>query len=264
MCEKTFQKLLQYGIDKSELEQIKSKHIVWDIIEGKLSLWDSDGACRFICDLSEQEIDELLNLYRFEEREKNLFKSTEIFEQGEFDDWAGVSPKSDWKKYVDGYVKSAEILGSTIPNDFIEPYLFMCRHSLELSLKSILMLGQELYDLSPDLPGHHDLRKLWTSTYPILKLLNKCEDSELEFIGKFVEEYHIIDEQSFSFRYPVSKKNISIKHENYLTAFKLSTHRNAYSKVTRIIEKVFRGIQMKKMMKNFNKWRAEQTLPGDN
>lgn len=263
MYSKTFEKLLQYGFNNSEINLIKSKDINWDIIDYDLCLWDLDGSCRFICKLSKEEIQELLNIYRFESRENSKLDPTEIFQLGEIDDWAGVSPKSDWKKYVDGYVKSAEILSTSIPIDFIEPYLFMCRHSLELMLKTILMLSQELYDLQPDLPGHHDLRKLWTATYPMIKLVEKCDDGEITFIGKFIDQYHTIDENSFSFRYPVSKSNKSIQHEKYLTLFRLSSHKQSFEKVTVIFQKILQSLEMGEMLKRINKWHSEQTFVGD-
>lgn len=258
MYPKTFEKLLEYGLSQPEIDLIKSKEIDWDIIDGNLSLLDSDGSFRFIYHLSKEEIQELLNMYRFESRENAKLDSTEIFQLGEIDDWAGISPKSDWKKYVDGYVKSAEVLSTSIPNDFIEPYLFMCRHSLELMLKTILMLSQELYDLSPDLPGHHDLRKLWTATYPMIRLLGKCDDSEISFAGKFIDQYHKIDELSFSFRYPVTKNNKAVEHKKYLTSFRLSTHKQSFEEVTAIFTKILQSLEMREMMKNFNKWHAEQ------
>jgi len=263
MYSKTFEKLLQYGLNNSEIDLIKSKEINWDIIDDDLSLWGLDGRCRFICKLSKEEIQDLLNMYRFESRENSKLDPTEIFQPGKIDDWAGVSPKSDWKKYVDGYVKSAEILSTSIPNDFIEPYLFMCRHSLELMLKTILMLSQELYDLPPDLPGHHDLRKLWTATYPMIKLVEKCDDGEISFIGNFINQYHTIDEYSFSFRYPVSKSNKAVEHEKYLTLFRLSSHKQSFEKVTAIFKKILQSLEMGEMLKNFNKWHSEQAFAGD-
>lgn len=264
MYPKTFKKLLQYGIKKSEIDLIKSKYVNWDIIDDELSIWDINGSCRFICILSKEEIQDLLNMYRFESRENSKLDHTEIFQPGEVDDWAGVSPKSDWKKYVDGYIKSAEILSTSIPNYFIEPYLFMCRHSLELMLKTILMLSQELYDLPPDLPGHHDLRRLWTSVYPMIKLVDKCDDGEIIYIGKFIDQYHAIDEYSFSFRYPVTKRNNAVEHEKFLTLFRLSSHKQAFEKVTAIFKKILQCLEMGEILKQFNKWHSEQTSAEDN
>ena len=41
---------------------------------------------------------------------------------------------------ADGYINAAEILSKSGAKDNVEPYLFICRHAIELLLKSIIML----------------------------------------------------------------------------------------------------------------------------
>lgn len=251
MQEKTYYELLKdYGLSDSIIQGIKSGDIGWDFYDDTLFISNNEGGTHPIRRLSEIEISNVMNAYRFEKREKSSASDSEIFFPGELGDWAGVGIDSNWREYVDAYLQSASVLASHIPNHFIDPYLFMCRHSLELLLKSIVMLGQRYLDLDADLPDHHDLQRLGIAAYPYIELLGKMEKTTISNISKTVNEFHKIDPMSFNFRYPVSKKNQRIKHESYLQSFHLSKHNEAFQKIGLELKKLIENIEMRTMFKN--------------
>lgn len=251
MQEKTYYELLKdYGLSDSIIQGIKSGELDWDFYDDTLFIINDEGGMRPIRQLTKIEINKVLNAYRFEKRAKASAGDSEIFFPGDLGNWAGVGINSNWPEYVDAYLQSASVLASHIPNHFIDPYLFMCRHSLELLLKSIVMLGQRYLDLDADLPDHHDLQRLWIAAFPYIELLGKMEKTTISGISETVKEFHKIDPMSFNFRYPVSKKNQRIKHESYLQSFHLSKHNEAFQKIGLELKKLIDNIEMKTIFKN--------------
>lgn len=251
---KTFELLSEYGLSKDDITEINDGLVSWDIVDDDLLILISDdGGTKTIRKLSNKQMNELLNTHRFENRLNNGNKKSKIFIQGTIDDWAGVSRDTNWRGYVDGYINSASILGDNLQNDYIEPYLFVCRHTMELMLKSIIMLYQELNELSNDLPDHHFLDRLWTASFPIIYLYKKNDDIDLDKIAELICEYNSVDNGSFYFRYPVRKGNGQIRHEEYLKSFSLSHHKAIFNEVVGMLNKVLRRIELGIIFKPTNK-----------
>lgn len=125
------------------------------------------------------------------------------FSAGTSDDWTGIKPDVDWLDLIREYRAAMDILAREQPPGVPAPYLFLCRHTLELQLKAIVVLGQQSMKLVPDLPPVHDLQKLWTAAYPIAKTRSWVKDDELATVRQVVDDYHLADPSSFAFRYPV-------------------------------------------------------------
>ncbi len=252
---------MAHGLDETDINMIESGEVSWEIYGNDLLLFHCEGGHRHECTLTSDQVDALLNAYRFESRKMDGKSDSVVFSPGEIDDWAGVAPDSDWEKYVEGYACAANALCHRIPKDFIEPYLFICRHTLELILKAIIMLGQEDMDLTPDLPGHHNLEKLWTSAFPIMRIHDKCTGDEVSLVRTVVREYHRADLGSFNFRYPVSKDNRKISHEEALHAFSLESHNLQFNNAVTSLSKVIKNLKMRLILKGIDLVAAQQANP---
>jgi hypothetical protein len=251
--------LKKHGISQNEIDDIIQGEVSWDITDDSfLLLFDNEGGTKTVCELTPEDVDHLINVSRFENRLSNNSNDSKLFIQGTIEDWAGVSSGTNWRGYVDGYINAAELLSKYGTKDSVEPYLFTCRHAIELLLKSIIMLYQNLKMLPEDLPDHHDLNRLWSSTYPILiQYLKEDEESATE-IGRFIKEYHDIDPGSYAFRYPVARKNSKVNHQEYLKAFSMKHHKEHFGNVTSRLNRIIKKIEMQLFFKPFNEMMAKE------
>lgn len=93
------------------------------------------------------------------------------------------------------------------------PIVFLYRHYVELTLKELIDLGNKKYGKpsTPYLDGilkGHRIDLLWQELKPLLQQAHSAEESEeIEAVEACVMEFSNVDEGSFSFRYPVDKKN---------------------------------------------------------
>jgi len=137
--------------------------------------------------------------------------------------------------YIRGYEKSVELLLSHVVKNgegldyLIYPIMFNYRQYLELSIKYINWLADQILDLRvikhfkrPRFVkfdnASHNLGAIWQDAVKKLKIIDESiPDSLLKQVGKTVEDYQIIDKSSFSFRYPESKDwERSIKKHKYI------------------------------------------------
>jgi hypothetical protein len=234
--QRTREHLLQFGLDDADLEAIENEEVDWDLIalgadderEGsELILHHVDGGVRGIAVLSRSQVEMLINAWEFEKRTSSGEVRLSTFPQGSYDDWAGIKPNSDWIDLVRGYRAAIDVLANQLPKDSGAPYLYLCRHTLELQLKGIIMLGQEMMDLAYDLPEHHDLQRLWTAAFPIAASKGKKVTERLSVVRRVIDDYHQADPGSFNFRYPVAKGNRPIAHKAFIHAFSLKDHTTA-------------------------------------
>ncbi len=121
----------------------------------------------------------------------------------------------DWGVYVLGYREAADSIVDQAQEFgvdlFVYPVMFLYRHYLEISLKHILIVLRRYFEESSELPTHHRLDKLWGE----VRTLMEKEWNTLEYMADYdaiearINEFHKIDKLSFSFRYPVTKGNVS-------------------------------------------------------
>ena len=103
--------------------------------------------------------------------------------------------------------------------------IFLYRQYIELTLKDLII---SLADLSREekiknlKEYNHNLDILWKDFVKVYSdVTGEVNDTALNVVGKYVQEFHGIDKGSFSFRYPFTKelelifgseKRINIKH----------------------------------------------------
>jgi hypothetical protein len=130
------------------------------------------------------------------------------------DPYVSLGPLGDnWYKYISGYKHAADILvDKIIDNTSIKellsfPIIFLYRHFIELSLKSIIRDGYQLYDIQSDYRQIHSLEELWKDCRSIIKKIwPNGDDEPLDAAGNIINEFSKIDSSSYETRYPEPKK----------------------------------------------------------
>jgi len=246
-----------FGIDSEDIVRIENGDISWDIIENDLLLFNSEGGHRHIAKLSESQVEELINSWEFERRESKDQERPITFPFGEVDDWTGIRPGSDWQDLIKGYREAVEILATTPPRTTAAPYLYLCRHTLELQMKAVIMLGQQSMHLAPDLPSHHDLQKLWTAAFPIAKHNFPKGETQLADVRQVVDDYHMADAGSFSFRYPVTKGNKPVDHASFIHAFSHKHHASQFRKACDTLDEIINKLRLSVLLSRIFRPRTE-------
>lgn len=128
--------------------------------------------------------------------------------------------------YINGYYEAAKILVETSRNSnskdiLFYPICFNYRHYLELHLKSLIELAEELYfkmetlgyakyilDKSSEDPldSVHSIQKLFCYFEKRLKLVAVNDEVFDPNIRKYIMEFHNIDSDGQKFRYHTTKK----------------------------------------------------------
>jgi hypothetical protein len=246
---KLFQNL---GLDRAEIESIETGDVGWDLVpvnesgaddsDSELMLMNGEGA-RYPARLSKEAADKLINTWDFERRQKPKGLRPSTFPAGNFDDWTGIKPDSDWLDLIREYRASIDLLGRDSTRGTSAPWLYLCRHTLELQLKAIIMLGQEAMALTYDLPSHHDLQKLWTAACPIASSRRAVSETELAKVRQVVDDYQDADPGSFNFRYPVEKNNKPVVHRDFVHAFSKKAHSSAIRGACDYLDDIIRKLR---------------------
>jgi hypothetical protein len=122
--------------------------------------------------------------------------------------------------YQDGYRQAALYLVEYLCDKgsrqgfLIYPIIYLYRHHIELTLKSIIRTAYSLLATgkSSDPLTQHDLSKLWTLARPLLNAVSEIADNsafpldDLEGIDSYIRQMHEHDPDGQRFRYPTTRK----------------------------------------------------------
>lgn len=89
----------------------------------------------------------------------------------------------------------------------VYPIVFLFRHYLELRLKELIIVSARLLDKPREVPGHHDLTRLWAVVRPRIERVWP-EDSvreQLDAVEETLRGFCDVDPDSQAFRYPVDR-----------------------------------------------------------
>ena len=117
--------------------------------------------------------------------------------------------------YMLGYKEAADVIVDQAQEFGVDlavyPVMFLYRHYLEISLKYIFIVLRRYFEESSDLPGHHKLDVLWNDVRSLMEREWNSTDYKdyYDAIEARIKEFHQIDKGSFSFRYPITKDNLS-------------------------------------------------------
>jgi hypothetical protein len=180
-------------------------------------------------------------------------KSDVLFGSGT--DWqanACVASGFDDIIYQDGYRQAALHLVEHLcykgsGQDFlVYPIIYLYRHHIELTLKSIIRTAYSLLDeavtgKSSDPLTQHDLSKLWALARPLLNAVSKIADNsafpldDLEGIDSYIRQMHEHDPDGQRFRYPTTRKGTPSLRSD-LTSINIRDLSNALEKLADYLE----------------------------
>jgi hypothetical protein len=243
------------GLTEGILAGIERGEVDWDLIpneatdESDLLLSHEEGGTRYQGTLTREQVDELMNAWDFERRPTDATKHPAAFPPGTYDDWTGVRQETNWEHLVQTYRKAAVQLAEARSQELAEPWLFLCRHALELQLKAVIMLGQEALGLDADLPDHHDLQRLWTAAYPFMCLRKGHNERTADVVRTLVGDYHAADPGGASFRYPVSRNNRPLQHPDFLHRFSREQHASHFATACDYLSKALSRLRFRSMLR---------------
>jgi hypothetical protein len=152
--------------------------------------------------------------YLWPEEDDRLFLADDPME----DAW--IHPSSvNFAAYADSYKRAADHLvkkaiAKNKEQDFlIYPILFLYRHHIELQMKYIIRMW---YRRDEDRPNymHHRLGDLWRECRKIIEeAFPDDESDDVEIVEEVIRELVEADPGSFTFRYPVDKKEQPVFEE---------------------------------------------------
>jgi hypothetical protein len=139
-------------------------------------------------------------------------KDTELFVIG--NDWSSAHVEQDWESYIRGYMQAANLLveyvgqsGGLDSDTLVFPIVFMYRQHLELRIKDLRLIAQELLNKPNTMKQNHDIVELWEECSLVLKqIFNDQYLEEFETIKRIIDQFSRIDPTSQGFRYPIDKK----------------------------------------------------------
>jgi hypothetical protein len=115
----------------------------------------------------------------------------------------------------------------------IYPIVFLYRQYVELRLKEIIREGRILLEDGNNFPTHHNIWDLWCTAKKIAfkAFQNENEPPDLKYAEHAIKEFSLIDPDSFSFRYPTTKKGDPILDGvTHINIHRLAMHTEELSK----------------------------------
>lgn len=152
-----------------------------------------------------------------------LFERSPNLYQNAFPNWQKSSTPSDelfllyaehFKEAADKLVLSINSNVGHIADILINPIIYLYRHSIELSLKAILLknyLDQNINNEKiKEKITSHDLQSLWDKVNNAIRINynfinNHSHENELRKIGRLINELNLTDPGSMNYRYPFDK-----------------------------------------------------------
>jgi hypothetical protein len=157
-----------------------------------------------------------------------------MFAEGTPDDWGSVAVAPTWDALAFEFRQAADMLSKpSADRDSVPmlPLLTLCRHHLELALKSIIMAGDRLAGNAVNLPTRHPLIPLWQRALPLMRAAWKqgWVEDDAASAGKVIAEFDEIDPDSMATRYPVNKSNEAFVRPTQLLNFSPTAFMAAFS-----------------------------------
>jgi len=118
--------------------------------------------------------------------------------------------------YAMGYRKAAEVCFHYVAaerwdqDSLVYPIFFLWRHHVELMLKGLIRKAHQVRGEVGKFPKHHRVLALWREFRPILESIApvaaKEDREDLQNVEHVIKQLDAIDEESMTFRYPVTQK----------------------------------------------------------
>ncbi|MFG2071256.1 hypothetical protein [Nonomuraea maritima] len=125
------------------------------------------------------------------------------------------SSDDPWFGYVEGYRLAAQAIVNQAKaaghaNDsLIFPFLMCWRHYVEIQLKSLINLMQRGLGHEVDVPGTHNLAKLWERSESLLAETDAFgDDKSTRHVRRLILQLHALDPTAQEARYPITTKGL--------------------------------------------------------
>lgn len=164
-----------------------------------------------------KDIEELIDeSFAWIQKDKELFIEGTNYGEFAYYGWGGLS--NQLYGYMEGYKRAADILVNTaieskaihLLDTLVFPICFCYRQYLELALKSLyLNLSADSKDekvISIKKNGH-SLEGIWNKVKPIIEKYSSDDEKEdIKVADTYIRQFDFFDKDSFSFRYPITKR----------------------------------------------------------
>jgi hypothetical protein len=112
--------------------------------------------------------------------------------------------------YADGYKRAGDIVVQNLRRSdkqvLVYPVCYLYRHYLELMIKGLARLANDILSRKPTYMAGHNLAKLWADCRPLLeKAMPRWSKSAFNDAGKCIEAFASFDFEGKFFRYPEDK-----------------------------------------------------------
>ena len=130
---------------------------------------------------------------------------------------APSSFEKTWENFEGAYGRAfdklaEDALGNWSDGQLALPLAFLCRHSIELSIKGAIVAYAESAGEAPLIEGH-SLAQLWGELLRQIQAAGFIIDDEWTvYCGKLVQHLHDVDPDGERFRYPTSRKGIAFDY----------------------------------------------------
>lgn len=157
--------------------------------------------------------------YKFPEKGKRIF-----VEEGDYYEIAHIQA---WDRgiqfwgYIRGYKYSADLIVKNaleskdigILDTCVYPVIFLYRQYIELMVKYIY-IEYSTKEVNSINDVGHDIKEIWKRDKEIvLNRVNGFVEEVLDAIGDYIDQFHIKDQNSFNFRFPITKNLNLIQKE---------------------------------------------------
>ena len=132
-----------------------------------------------------------------------------LFAAGDPNDWGQVAGASTWSVLAHDFHRAAQIVARSHTQDEPAPTLALlqlCRHSLELEMKTIIDAGRSLVGDTRAIHPTHGLMNCWRDAYPIIQRWWSKEvwdQTAADRVRAIVAAFDEIDSSAMTTRYPV-------------------------------------------------------------
>lgn len=264
-------------------EEVEKDEATWQLD------WNGSQRCIFLIDrmgeyvmipITEEAGQELDAVWRFENhlRFAGRKQRAGLFKRGDQGNWLGIRPyihqhvarsvHDEWRGLATEYRDAALALAHSPPNAyFAEPLLFLCRHALELQLKGLILVGQEVIDVSAVLDPTHKLTSLWPLAAPHVALFEErrggFSDADRKVVLTVINELSAVDDGGDAFRYPVKKNAWTTPRprSSHLYCFDKQEFLRQFVKAFGLLDRVLGAQSSKKFSKWFSETLTETSDP---
>ncbi|MBA3459580.1 MAG: hypothetical protein H0T46_06440 [Deltaproteobacteria bacterium] len=187
-----------------------------------------------------------------------------LFAEGNLDDWGQVAAESTWAALAFDFHRAATIVGDSHRPESPAPTLALlqlCRHSLELELKTIIDAGRRLAGITPNVHATHKLMLLWPDALPLIKASWGPEvwsDDEAERVKAIVQAFEEIDSTAMTTRYPLDLVGNMYERPATLLNFSVKKMMAEYETAVQFFGSAHLWIEVRRRIQEMEKEDAER------